>query len=707
MTLPVTLPVALAGAPRLGQWLRVDPGGWIEVFSGKVEIGQGILTALAQIVATTLGVGLDQVRMVPANTDASPNEGVTSGSLSIQHSGAALRQVAKEARALYLARAAETLASDGALRVERGVIRGEAGQTSYWDLADGALLDREATGTPAAVATGGAGAARIDLADKIFGRPRFIHDLTLPALLHGRMVRLPSPEARLLAVDTAPVEALPDVTAVVRDGSLLGVLARSEGAVEHAAAVLAAACRWDIPASLPDADDLPAWLRAQPAETSLAAEGAPDRPRSNQPPVARTLRHRFDKPYLAHASIGPSCALAQWGERLHVWSHSQAIFNLRRDLALALALPEAAVTVQHVEGAGCYGHNPADDVAFDAAWLARAAGGRPVRVQWSRADELGCAPFGPAMSVEIEADLDAAGEVLDWRHTIWSNGHGTRPGRGSSPALLGAWAMAEPFERQSAVNAPLAAGGGAERNATPSYALPSWRWANHRVLPMPLRSSALRSLGALLNVFAAEQMIDEIAAAAGRDPLAWRILHAGDDRGRTVLERAAAEAGWGSELPEGMGRGIGFARYKNTGAFCAVVAEIEAAAEIRVRRLTVACDVGVAVDADGVANQMEGGAIQATSWVLKEEVRFDRAGVTSLDWDAYPILRFSEVPAVSVHIVPSTAPSLGAGEASVGPTAAAIGNAVAAAIGIRVKQLPLRADRVIAAFDEDGETVRR
>lgn len=695
----MTLPAALGVAPRLDQWLRVDPGGWVEVFSGKVEIGQGILTALAQIVATTLEVGLDQVRMVAANTDRSPNEGVTSGSLSVQHSGAALRQVSTEVRALYLARAAETV--KGALQIERGVFRGETGQTSYWALADDALLDRTASGSPAAAVSPGSTALRIDLPDKVFGRPRFIHDLVLPGMVHGRIVRLANPAPRLLSVDTTAIEAQAEVLAVVRDGSLLGVIASTEAAAEAAALALAAGCEWDKPASLPDAGELPSWLRAQPVETSVIAQNAPERPPSNQPPVARTVRHRFGKPYLAHASIGPSCALAHFGDRLTVWSHSQSIFNLRRDLALALAMPETAITVQHVEGAGCYGHNPADDVAFDAAWLARATSGRPVRVQWSRADELGCAPFGPAMEVEIEADLDDSGEIVDWRHTIWSNGHGTRPGRGSSPALLGTWAMATPFERQSAVNAPPAAGGGAERNAAPSYRFPSWTVTNHRVLAMPLRSSALRSLGALLNVFAAEQMVDQIALETGHDPLAFRLHHAPDTRARAVLELAAAHAAWGKPLPDGMGRGIGFAQYKNVGAYCAVIAEIEAAAEIRVRRLVVACDVGLVVDSDGVANQMEGGAIQATSWVLKEAVRFDRAGVTSDTWDAYPILRFSEVPEVSVHIIPSAAPSVGAGEASVGPTAAAIGNAVAAALGVRVRRLPLSAERVIAAFDEE------
>ena len=642
--------------------------------------------------------------MMAANTESSPNEGVTSGSLSIQHSGAALRQVCTEVRALYLARAAEMIGTADP-SVERAVIRGAAGQTSYWALADAALLDRDATGSPAAQASPGAGSPRIDLPAKVFGQPRFIHDLALPGMVHGRMIRRPSPAARLLSVDPAAIEAQPEVLAVVRDGSLLGVIAFTETAAEAQAAALAELCHWDEPDCLPDAENLSSWLRSQPAETSVVAERGTDRPHSNLPPVARTLRHRFAKPYLAHASIGPSCALAQHGDRLTVWSHSQAIFNLRRDLALALGLLETDVIVQHVEGAGCYGHNPADDVAFDAAWLARAAGGRPVRVQWSRADELACAPFGPAMEVEIEADLDDAGEILDWRHTIWSNGHSTRPGRDTSPALLGAWAMATPFERESAINPPFAAGGGAERNATPAYDLPSWQVTNHRVLAMPLRSSALRSLGALMNVFAAEQMIDQIAVELGQDPLAYRLRHVGDSRARAVLALAAAEANWGAPLPDGSGRGIGFARYKNAGAYCAVVAEIEAGAEIMVRRLTVACDVGLVVDPDGVANQIEGGAIQATSWVLKEAVRFDGRRVTSDQWETYPILRFSEVPSVSVHIVPSSAPSVGAGEASVGPTAAAIGNAVAAALGVRVRDLPLVASRVVAAFDvvESGQ----
>ena len=695
----MTLPASLRANPRLGQWLRVRREGWVEASSGKVELGQGILTALTAIVADTLGLGTDQVRMLPACTAHSPDEGVTSGSLSVRDSGSALRQVCLEARAIYLRQAADELGKPvDSLTVERGTI---GGRTSYWVLADDALLDRDATGEPEALAGTRAGLPRIDLPDKVFGRPRFIHDLILPGLLHGRIVRPPGPEAKLLSMQDGATRACPGMLAVVRDGSLVGVVAATEPEAVAAAAILARDCRWSDPANLPPQDGLASWLRLQPAETSHVAQGK--RP-GNQPPVARTVRTEFAKPYLAHASIGPSCAIARFdGPELIVWSHTQAIFNLRRDLALALRLEPEQVTVQHVEGAGCYGHNPADDVAFDAAFLARHLQGRPVRVQWSRADELAWPPFSPAMAVVIEVDLDATGAILDWRHTIWSNGHSTRPGRGSSPALLGAWSLDPPFERQTAINAPRAVGGGADRNAAPSYDFPVWSITDHRILAMPLRASAMRALGALMNVFAAEQVMDRLAHQSGADPVAYRLRHTTDPRARAVIEAAVAHADWEAQLPDGWGRGIGYARYKNTSAYCAVVAEIEAGATIHVRRLVIACDVGIVVDADGVANQIEGGAIQATSWVLKEAVQFAAGRITSDSWDTYPILTFSEVPPVSVHIVDSVEPSVGAGEASVAPTAAAIANAVTAALGVQIRQMPLTPERVIAAANEMGE----
>jgi CO/xanthine dehydrogenase Mo-binding subunit len=701
------LPGSLQTNRRLSQWLRIGADGVVEVFSGKIEMGQGIATALAQIVAEELDVALDRVRMVPASTAHSPDEAVTSGSQSIQQSGSALRYACAEARVIYVAAAAARLGvaaeqlrvEDGALIVVSGAASGA--RISYWQLADDDLLAREATGAaapkPAAgLQVVGTAAPRLDIPDKVFGRPRFVHDLELPGMLHARVLRPASPFARLETLDAARTQALPGVIDVVRDGNFAGVLADREETAVKALARLAADARWSEAETLPDAAALKDWLKAQRAETKVVDERAPEVPAS----VAKTLRAGYSRPYLAHASLAPSCALAQWtGDALHVWTHSQGIYNLRADLALAFGLPPQRITVEHAEGAGCYGHNGADDVAFDAALLARAANGRPVRLQWSRADELTWSPFGAAMAIELQADLDATGAIVGWRHELWSNGHTSRPGRAKTPALLAAWHRENPSERLLAVNPPLANGGGADRNAVPPYEFAARRVVNHRLLYMPLRTSALRSLGAFANVFAIESFLDEIAAEQREDTVKLRLRYLSDPRAKAVIEAASAGAGWrGWQRREGCGHGIGYARYKNSGAYCAVVAEVEAGREIRVRRLVIAVDVGRVVNPDGVANQIEGGAVQAASWTLKEAVRFDRTRVTSDAWETYPILRFSEVPAVEVEILdrPEEASS-GAGEAAAGPTAAAIGNAVFDALGVRVRDLPITAERIVAA----------
>lgn len=694
------LPGSLHTNRHLGQWLRVLPEGLVEVRSGKVELGQGIATALAQIVADELDIAPARVRMVAATTASSPDEAVTSGSLSIQESGTALRYACAEARAIYMEAAAARLrAPIDKLKVIDGEIVAVGGaHTSYWALADDALLDREATAKAAPKSEHrviGASMLRLDIPDKAFGGPRFVHDLELPAMLHARVLRPPSPAAVLLSIDDAKARALEGVVAIVRDGSFLGVLAEREEIAVKALERLSVGAAWTERETLPDAATLPDWLKTQPVETKVVEERAA----AAAPGAARTLRARYSRPYLAHASIGPSCALAQWqGDALQVWCHSQGIYNLRADLALALGLAPERIVVAHVEGAGCYGHNGADDVALDAALLARAAGGRPVRLVWTRADELAWSPFGPAMAIEIEADLDAAGQVLAWRHDLWSNGHSTRPGRAATPTLLAAAHLERPFERVLAINPPMPAGG-ADRNAVPLYDFPARRIVNHRLLSMPLRASALRSLGAFANVFAIESFVDDLARARDEDPVAWRLRHLSDARGRAVIEAAARRAGWSQwRRREAWGHGIGFAKYKNLGAYCAVVAEIEAEREIRVRRLVVAVDVGLVINPDGVANQIEGGAIQASSWTLKEAVRFDRMRVTSSTWEDYPILKFSEVPAVEVEIVSRPdAPWVGAGEAAQGPTAAAIANAVYDALGVRVRDLPITPERIAAS----------
>jgi nicotinate dehydrogenase subunit B len=708
----VTLPASVAVNPRLGDWLRVLRSGVVEVRPGKVELGQGVLTALSQVAAEELDIGVARVRMIPAATGASPDEGYTAGSLSIQHSGSAIRLVCAEARVLYLGVAAARLGvPESKLTVADGQILAPDGRsTSYWELADDVLLDRAASGEyqpkPAsAYHVVGTSVPRLDLPDKLTGRPRFVHDLSPDGLCYGRIVRPPCRGATLTALDTTAALALPGVLTVVRDGSFLGVVAEREEIALAAADRLRADATWARHPTLPDPGGLPAFLRSAAAETTVLAErGA----RPVRQEVAASFEATYHRPYLAHASMGPSSATALFGggeggragSRLQVWSHTQGIYLLRAELARALGLADDDVTVTHVEGAGCYGHNGADDAAMDAALLAMAVPGRPVQVVWSRADELTWAPFGAAAMVRVAADVDAAGNVLSWQHEIWGNGHSTRPGSTRSVALLANSHRAGGEEIEAAAEPPMARGGGAGRNSVPEYDFPAYRAVNHRLLDMPLRTSALRSLGAFLNVFAAESFMDELALAVGRDPVEYRLACLSDPRARAVIESAARRSGWDNWSPaESAGHGIGFARYKNTSAYCAVVADVEAVSEVRVRRLTIAVDAGLVINPDGAANQVEGGAVQATSWALKEQVRFDRYGVTSDTWETYPILRFSEVPAVDVELLPGNGnPALGVGETAQGPTAAAIGNALCNALEVRVRTLPFTEANIVAAM---------
>jgi CO/xanthine dehydrogenase Mo-binding subunit len=699
------LPTSLAANPRLSTWISLDEPGRITVRVGKVELGQGILTALAQIVAEELDVDLSRVTIRPASTAYGPVEGSTSGSLSIAHSGAALRQVCAEVRALLLAASAAKLgrAADG-FDVRDGDICDSRRHAllSYWDVADDVDLDRDAAGTATPKAPSemvGAGPLRLDLPDKVFGRPRFIHDLSLPGQVFGRVVRPPSRGATLMTVDDGGLEE-PDVLAVVRDGSFLGVVAAREEAAVRAASALARAARWRERETLPHEAEVPEWLRGAP---SVATDiGGPPSP-NVAAGVVDTVRAHYFRPYIAHASVAPSCGIAQWQKgAVTVWSHTQNVHGLRAAIAQGLEIAHADVVVHHVEGAGCYGHNAADDAAFDAVLLARAVAGRPVQVVWSREDELAWAPFGPASVVELTAGLGPDGTVRTWRHEVWSNGHTARPGYAGLSGLLAMSDVADGEPPEPAADPPLRRGGGSLRNANPGYAFESRHLVGHRVLEMPLRTSALRSLGAFTNVFAIESFVDELALRSGADPVEYRLRHLADERARAVVERARHVAGWQERLDgEATGRGIGFARYKGTSGYCAVVAEVEAVHEVRVRRLVVVADVGRIVSADGVANQLEGGAVQAASWTLLERVRFDRRTVTSTDWETYPILRFSAIPTVQVDLVSRPdRPSVGAGEIAQGPTAAAIANAVYDALGVRVRELPLTPERIVAAIAE-------
>ncbi|MFI9388297.1 molybdopterin cofactor-binding domain-containing protein [Kutzneria sp. NPDC052558] len=682
------IPPNLAANPRLSHWVSVHADGTVDVRCGKVELGQGVLTALAQIAADELDVAYERITMVPLTTDSSPDEALTAGSRSIEDSGAALRQVGAEVRARFLDAAAVIMGvSTDLLSVDDGVINGAI---TYWDLADDVDLDVEATGSVAPKPFSqrrvvGTSRPRLDIPDKVYGRPRFIHDVSLPGMLYGRVVRPPSRGATLASVTPLELDGLVEV---VRDGDFLGVLATREETAVRAAELLR--CEWVEHDSLPDVDALPEFLMSRHTEDVTISE-----PSTSDNHVT-TMSAVYSRPYLSHASMGPSCALARWdGDKLELWCHSQGVYHLRRDICRALGVAIDQVTVHHVEGAGAYGHNGADDAAFDAVLLARAVSGQPVQVVWSRADELGWAPFGAAMAVRVEADLDAAGEVVAWRHDLYSNGHVSRPGLFEVPSLLGNQLRTGAAPPVS-MDPPYAGGGGSERNSVPLYTFPSKHVVKHRLLEMPLRTSSLRALGAYANVFAIESFVDELAGRAGADPVEYRLRHLEDERARAVITAAADAAGWADR---GEGWGFAFARYSNHGAYCAVVAEVEAETSVLVRRLTLAVDAGAVISPDGLRNQVEGGAVQATSWTVKEQVRFDRSRVTSTDWESYPILRFSEVPAVEVVIVDRPdQPSLGAGETAQGPTAAAIANALHSVLGIRVRHLPLTPTAIIAAM---------
>ena len=546
----------------------------------------GILTTLAQIAADELDVALARIRLRPATTVASPNEGVTAGSLSVQECGLAVRTACAAARGLFLTAAASRFGVPvEALTVEDGVIAGPGNaRTSYAELAETVTLSVDVTApVPAKPASArriaGTPAARLDMPDKVFGEPRFLHDLRLPGMLHGCVVRSTAVGAKRIAVD----EECRRLRARIRhDGARRQLPRRPRrdggGAVTAAQKLRRATT----------------WTRATPAQRGTARRVAQGRaPRdlrrgdagrasAGQAPM-RIVTLEYSA-FLAHASVAPSCAVAG-ATGASLWTHSQGVYNLRADLGLVLGLDAERIVVEHREGAGCYGHNGADDVALDAALLARAAGGRPVRVQWSREDELTRAPFGAAITVRVAAGLDARGAIVDWRHEIWSNGHVARPGRSDHPRLLAAEELAESFARRPATNPPLATGGGADRNAVPIYDLPAWRITNHRVLSQPIRTSSLRSLGAFANVFTIESFLDEVAVERGEDPLAFRLRHLSDPRARAVLVAACDRAGYSARhRGDGRGQGIGVARYKNSGAYCAVVAAVEIAEEIRLRR---------------------------------------------------------------------------------------------------------------------------
>ncbi len=505
-------------------------------------------------------------------------------------------------------------------------------------------------------------------------------------MLHGRVIRRRRIDATLEQFDEAAAESFPGVAKVVRLGAFLGVVAEREEVAVAAADKAATLVKWVTPGPFPIHPEQllqSVGVKSRTHEAGIPPEGG-----------LKTYRGTFTKPFLAHASLGPCCAVAVWSnESVQVWTHTQGVFPLLRCLARALEVPENAIQVIHVPGAGCYGHNGADDVALDAALLARAVPGTPVRVLWSRSDELSQSPLGTAMAISIRARVTPDGQLASWSTDIRTGTHACRPGWGPGINLLAADELAN---RSPARNGDPPGCG--ERNSVPLYDIP-YVVVDKNVVDLPLRLSSLRTLGGYGNVFALESMMDEIACDLERDPAEFRLAHLRDGRARAVIERVVAMSPWGDAGRTNIACGLGFARYKATAAYCAVVAEVALEADVRVTRAWAVVDAGLTINPDGVRNQIEGGIIQSMSWTLRERVIFDEDGVASLDWQRYPITTFEHIPEIEVDVIQRVEqPSLGVGEVSQGPTAAAIGNAIRQILGVRIYDLPISRERLLNAL---------
>ena len=704
------LPGSLKTQPFLDGWIRVGSDGNITVFTGKAELGQGIKTALIQIAAEELVVAPGRIMLVTADTERTANEGYTAGSHSMQDSGTAIRHASAQVRAILVDLAAARLgAAADSLHVADGRISiDEAHGVTYAELVTGDLLHvqaapQSALRPPAQHRIVGKSMPRVDIPSKVTGGAAYVQDLRIDGMVHGRIVRAPAHAAVLASLDSSAVEKLPGVLKIVRDGRFLGVVCEREYQAVVAQRALARAARWDERASLPPHAALFQAVRAAPAQDFVILDRGTG---AGAPGAARLFTATYERPYQMHASIGPSCAVARLADgRTTVWTHTQGVYPLRKALAQMLGTPEEQVRCIHTEGSGCYGHNGADDVAADAALLARAVPGRAVRVQWMREDEHAWEPYGPPMIVDLRAQLDPAGTIVGWQHEVWSQPHSSRPGAAGD--LLAGTELAAPFAPSVPKPIPQPEGGG-DRNAIPLYVLPNARVVHHFQPDMSLRVSALRSLGAYMNVFSIESFIDELAHASKLDPVTFRMRNLGDPRAQQVVRTAAEGFGWAAWQPRvGRGRGFAFARYKNLGAYAAIAVEVEVhryTGAVRIVRAVAATDSGEVVNPDGIRNQIEGGIVQSSSWTLVEQVSFDANRVTSLDWGGYPIVRFPQVPdRIDVVIVDRPGrPFLGTGEAAQGPTAAAIANAVADATGMRFRELPLSPERIRAATQLAG-----
>ncbi|GMM59392.1 xanthine dehydrogenase family protein molybdopterin-binding subunit [Novosphingobium pituita] len=699
------LPGSLKSNPELDSWISIGPDGQATVFSGKVELGQGIRTALLQVAAEELDLPPSAITFITADTARTPDEGLTAGSHSMQDGGTALANAGANVRMLLTQAAARvwSIEPDQLTTTGDGHVAALDGRRlSYGQLATRLSLHVEAVPDaprrdPRQYRTMGKNFPRVDIPAKLVGGEAFVQDMRLPGMLHARVVRGPSYGTRLAAPKLAAARAMPGVVAVIENGDFLAVVARKEWQAIKAMRVAQESDYVRLLPPMPAAEG-PHHLQTMPSREIVVLDT-----HDGDRPAWKTVRGSFSRPWYSHGSIGPSCAVALARDGgLTIWSHSQGVFDMHRAIAELVGLAPEKVRCIHTPSAGCYGQNGADDVTAEAGLIAMALPGHPIRLQWMREQEFGWEPCGCGMVTKVDAAIGPDKRIAHWTYEVWSNSHNTRAVKAGGYAV--AQQVRPGFAPQEAKPIPMPEGDG-DRNANPLYVFPNMNVLYHFVPEMPLRVSALRSLGAHLNVFTIESTLDDLARAGGVDPLAFRLAHMEDERARAVMIEAAGRFGWSHRSrPDGRrGCGMAFARYKNIGAYCAIVMEVEVEREtgaIMVHRVNAAVDAGQPASPDGIRNQVEGGIIQSLSWATYEAVTFDATRRTSFDWGTYPIMRFRDVPgAIDVHVMDRPGlPFLGAGETSQGPTSAALANAVADATGVRLRDMPLTPEVVKAAI---------
>jgi nicotinate dehydrogenase subunit B len=681
-------------------YLAIGPDGRITVYSGKVDLGTGVRTALTQIVADELDVPLHRVTVIQGDTLLTPDQGPTFGSLSIQNGGAQLRRAAATARRALLEKAADKLKADvSTLSVNDGmVISPSGGRVPFGTLVGGRTLslkldERAPLKSPADFKLVGKPVPRLDIPDKVTGRFTFMQDFKVPGMLHGRVVMPAAIGATLLSYDESTIDGIPGVVKVVRIENFLAVVAKTEWSAIKAARQLAV--KWSAWSGLPEQARLWEHVRStkilEDDVTSNTGDAA-----SAFAAAPRKFAATYDFAIHTHGSIGPSCAVAEFKDgKLTCWTASQSTHNLRKQLASMLGVAEENVRCIYVDGAGCYGRNAHEDAAADAALLARAVG-QPVRVQWMRADEHGWDPKGPPTLLDMRAGLDAGGKILAWESELYipNGGAGFVALVGADHAGLNSLGQLSP--------------GGVINDLAIPYTIPNVKTTAHRLESTPFKPSWIRSPGRMQNTFANESFFDELAAASGVDPLQLRLQYLHDPRGEEVLERLAALCNWrqrpkpdrGGEVVTG--RGLAYVKYELVRTYVGVVAEVQVntkSGEISAKRFWVAHDCGQIINPDGLRNQIEGNVVQTVSRVLKEEVTFDRSMVTSLNWATYPILTFPELPEVTIDLMdrPNEVP-WGAGEPTAALVPAAISNAVFDATGVRLRSVPFTPAKVKLAL---------